>query len=224
MPKLDGPRAGPRSGRTTSLVVLLHGYGADGNDLFGLHRTLAERMPDTVFRAPNAPETCGVNPAGYQWFPISWIDGSDEETMRRGYVRAAETLDAWLTETMAEEGVTEARTALLGFSQGAMMALAVGPRRAAQFAGIAGLSGRLLEEELPRAQSRPPILLIHGDKDEVIPVAALPAARDALTAAGFDVVAHVSRGAGHGIAPDGLDLAMGFLCDKLGTAARADGD
>ncbi|MEL6479323.1 MAG: dienelactone hydrolase family protein [Pseudomonadota bacterium] len=213
---LDGPRAPAASGQTKSLVILLHGYGADGNDLFGLHQALAEYMPDTVFRAPNAPERCGVNPTGYQWFPIPWIDGSSEEAMREGFLRAAETLDAWLTATMAEEGVTEAETALVGFSQGTMMSLSVGPRRPAQLAGIVGFSGRLVDEALGLAASRPPVLLIHGDMDEVIPVAALPAAKEALEAEGFDVYAHVSKGTGHGIAPDGLGLALGFLCEKLG--------
>ncbi|MEM9043391.1 MAG: dienelactone hydrolase family protein [Pseudomonadota bacterium] len=216
MPLLTGPRAEARSGETKSLVILLHGFGADGNDLFGLHQALAEYMPDTAFRAPNAPEKCSVNPMGYQWFPIPWIDGSSEDAMREGYIRAAETLDTYLTETIEEEGVTEAETVLVGFSQGTMMSLAVGPRRAEQFAGIVGFSGRLMEEDLGLAQSRPPILLIHGDMDEVIPVAALPAAQEGLEAAGFDVFTHVSKGMGHGIGPDGLGLALGFMCDKLG--------
>ncbi|MEM8793636.1 MAG: dienelactone hydrolase family protein [Pseudomonadota bacterium] len=216
MATLTGPRADARSGDTKSLVILLHGYGADGNDLFGLHQPLAEYLPDTVFRSPNAPEKCTVNPMGYQWFPIPWIDGSSEEAMREGYLRAADKLEAYLTEAMAEEGVDEAQTVLVGFSQGTMMSLAVGPRRDAQFAGIVGFSGRLLEEELERAKSRPPVLLIHGDMDEVIPIAALPAAKEGLESAGFDVFAHVSKGTGHGIAPDGLGLALGFICDKLG--------
>lgn len=216
MIKLTGPRAPAKSGTTRSLVILLHGYGADGNDLFGLHQPLAEYMPDTVFRAPNAPEKCSVNPMGCQWFPIPWIDGSSEEAMQEGFLRAAETLDAYLTEAMAEEGVTEAETVLIGFSQGTMMSLSVGPRRAAQFAGIVGFSGRLIDETIGLSQSRPPILLIHGDQDDVIPVAALPAAKEGLEAEGFEVFTHVSQGTGHSIAPDGLGLALGFMCDKLG--------
>ncbi|MEM0923365.1 MAG: dienelactone hydrolase family protein [Pseudomonadota bacterium] len=213
---LDGPRAAAASGQTKSLVILLHGYGADGNDLFGLHQPLAQYMPDTVFRAPNAPDRCVANPMGYQWFPIPWIDGSSEEAMREGFARAADMLETWLTEVMAEEGVSEAETALVGFSQGTMMSLSVGPRRKTSLAGIVGFSGRMIDETLGEAASRPPVLLIHGDMDEVIPVAALPAAKEALETAGFEVHAHVSKGTGHGIAPDGLGLALGFLCDKLG--------
>ena len=212
---LDGPRAEAASGETKSLVILLHGFGADGNDLFGLHQPLAEYMPDTVFRSPNAPEPCGINPMGRQWFPIPWLDGSTEEAMRAGFNTSAEILDAYLTEAMAEEGVTEANTALIGFSQGTMMSLSVGPRRAAAFAGIVGFSGRVIDEAMGLAQSRPPVLLIHGDQDEVIPISEMPAAKEVLESHGFEVHAHVSKGTGHGIAPDGLGLALGFLCDKL---------
>ncbi|MEM7669142.1 MAG: dienelactone hydrolase family protein [Pseudomonadota bacterium] len=216
MTPLTGPRADAKSGTTKSLVVLLHGYGADGNDLFGLHQALREYMPDTVFVSPNAPEPCAVNPGGYQWFPIPWIDGSSEDAMQFGFNRAAETLDVYLTEVMAAEGVTEAETVLIGFSQGTMMSLSVGPRRPNQLAGIVGFSGRMVDETIGLAQSRPPVLLIHGETDDVIPVAALPAAKEALEAVGFEVFTHVSQGTGHGIAPDGLGLALGFICDKLG--------
>ena len=73
---LEGPRADAQSGEKDSLVILLHGYGADGNDLFGIAQALAPHLPNTAFRSPNAPEPCAVNPMGYQWFPISWLDGS----------------------------------------------------------------------------------------------------------------------------------------------------
>jgi phospholipase/carboxylesterase len=215
---LAGPRRPAASGRARALVVLLHGYGADGNDLIGLADPLARALPDAVFRAPDAPERCRVNPMGYQWFPISWIDGSPERAMIEGFRRAAATLTAWLVATMAEEGVTEAQTALVGFSQGTMMSLHVAPRLARPLAGVVGFSGRLAEAG-PDAEpvvSRPPVLLVHGDRDEVIPVAALDEARAALAADGFAVTWHVSRGVGHGIAPDGLALAADFLARRLG--------
>ncbi|MCL5778628.1 dienelactone hydrolase family protein [Limibaculum sp. FT325] len=217
-PTLTGPRHAPRSGRTKSLVILLHGYGADGNDLIGLADPLSSYMPDTAFRAPNAPERCRVNPMGYQWFPISWIDGSPESEMQAGFTRAAGVLDAYITAAMAEEGVEPHETALVGFSQGTMMSLHVAPRREAALAGVVGFSGRLNAPERLAAEARvkPPVLLIHGDRDEVIPVGALREAHDALAAAGFPVAAHVSRGTGHGIAPDGLGLALGFLMDRFG--------
>ena len=214
---LTGPRRAAASGRATSLVVLLHGYGADGNDLIGLAEPLAGVLPDTVFLSPDAPEPCAANPMGKQWFPIPWIDGSAESAMVAGFERAAAALATWLEETMAAEGVDAARTALVGFSQGTMMALHVGPRLASPLAGIVGFSGRLAPPP-PSAgplRSRPPVALVHGDQDEVIPVSALEEARAALSAEGFPVRWRVSRGVGHGIAPDGLTFAAEFLAARL---------
>ena len=217
MASLEGPRAAPKSGETKSLVILLHGYGADGQDLFGLADPLADYMPDTAFRSPNAPERSAMNPMGYQWFPIPWLDGSSEEQMNEGFRRSVGLLNAYLDEAMAEEGVTPAQTALIGFSQGTMMSLYVAPRRAEQFAGIVGFSGRLIEDDLAaEAKVRPPVLLVHGDMDEMINVSEMSAAETALRAAGFEVRSHVSRGTGHGIAPDGLTLALQFLMHVLG--------
>ncbi len=217
MSRLTGPRAAPASGTARSLVILLHGYGADGADLVGLAQPMAEYLPDTVFRAPNAPEPCRVNPMGRQWFPISPIDGSSETEMMEGYVRAAETLDAAIGEIVAEEGVAREATALLGFSQGTMMALSVGPRHLPALAGIVGFSGRMIDRTaLGLAAARPPVLLVHGDRDEVVPYTAMAEAQAALSEAGFEVASFTSEGTGHAIAPDGLGLAVGFLVEKLG--------
>ncbi len=215
---LDDRRRGAASGKATSLVVFLHGYGADGKDLLGLADPLAPHLPDTVFRAPDAPERCVGNPMGFQWFPIPWIDGSSEEEARSGMAAAVGDLNAYLDAVLAEEGISADRMILFGFSQGTMMALHVAPRRAEQVAGVVGFSGRLLEPEhlADEAVSRPPILLIHGDQDEVVPPESLPAAGNALSAAGFDVFAHVMKGTGHGIAPDGLSVALAFIREQLG--------
>lgn len=211
---LNATRRGPK--RPRRLVVFLHGYGANAADLIGLADPLMPHLPDTAFVAPDAPEACAGVPMGFQWFPIPWIDGSSEEAAREGMMRAADDLDVWLDATMAEEGVTPARTVLFGFSQGTMMALHVAPRRAEPVAGIVAFSGRLLDPETlaEAAVSRPPVLLVHGDADEVVPVRALPEAAEALEAAGFErVYAHVMQGTGHGIAPDGLQVALAFLRD-----------
>jgi phospholipase/carboxylesterase len=216
---LDYGRKAPASGTAKNLVVFLHGYGADGNDLLGLADPLAPHLADTVFVAPNAPERSAMNPMGYQWFPIPWIDGSSEEAAQEGMARAVEDLNAFLDSVMTEEGVPAARTILVGFSQGTMMSLHVAPRRAEAMAGVVGFSGRLVAPELlaDEVVVRPPILLIHGDADEVVPPQSLPQAAEALENAGWDeVYAHVMKGTGHGIAPDGLSVALAFMRDKLG--------
>ncbi|SOH92291.1 phospholipase/carboxylesterase [Monaibacterium marinum] len=207
MTKLTGPRRDAASGEASALVILLHGFGSDGNDLIGLADPLAPHLPDVTFVAPNAPQKCSVNPMGYQWFPIPWMDGSSEVEMGQGFASSTDILNAYLDE-MAEEFPAE-RTILIGFSQGTMMSLHVGPQRAAQLAGVIGFSGRLMRPEgLSGAVSKPPIQLIHGDADEVVPPSSMPEAEKALKAAGFDVSSHVSPGVGHGIAPDGLSLAL----------------
>ena len=217
MANLEDHRAEAKSGTTKSLVILLHGFGADGADLFGLAQPLSEYMPDTVFRSPNAPEPNTVNPGGYQWFPIPWLDGSTDEQRDTSMKRSVGILDSYITEAMAEEGVGPAQTALVGFSQGTMMSLYVAPRRAEQLAGVVGFSGRLIDDNLAaEAVTKPPVLLVHGDQDPMIPLADMSTAETALRGAGFDVQSHISRGVGHGIAPDGLSLALQFLLLNLG--------
>ena len=215
---LESSRKASKSGEDSSLVIFLHGYGADGADLLGLADSLSQHLPDTVFVAPNAPEQCTGNPMGFQWFPIPWIDGSSEEESERGMTQAVEDLNAYIDATMEEEGVSEAETILVGFSQGTMMALHIAPRRADQFAGVVAFSGRLLRPELlaDEAKSKPPVVLIHGDQYDVVPPISMPEAGDALQEAGFPVYGHVMKGTGHGIAPDGLGVALSFIGQQLG--------
>ncbi|ASP21598.1 carboxylesterase 2 [Antarctobacter heliothermus] len=216
---LQTGRKEPVSGEMRSCVVFLHGYGANGADLLGLADPLGEHLPDTLFVSPDAPEACAGAPMGFQWFPIPWIDGSSEEESMAGMARAVDDLNAFLDALMVDEDLLPEQVALLGFSQGTMMSLHVGPRREEELAGIVGFSGRLLAPELlaDEVQSKPPILLIHGDQDDVVPVQSLPQAAEALQEAGFkEVFAHVMEGTAHGIAPDGLGVALAFLRDKCG--------
>lgn len=200
-----------------ALVVFLHGYGADGADLLGLADPLAPHLPGVQFLAPDAPEPCQGNPFGRQWFPIPWLDGSPEEAAREGLLAAAEDLNGFLDARLAETGLTPAALALIGFSQGAMMSLHVAPRRAEPVAGVVAISGRLIAPERLAGdlKVKPPVLLIHGDQDPVVPFQDMAAAGDALVAAGFETYGHVMKGTGHGIAPDGLGAALGFLRDRL---------
>ncbi|MEL6608217.1 MAG: prolyl oligopeptidase family serine peptidase [Pseudomonadota bacterium] len=209
----------PVSGDVRSVVVFVHGYGANGADLLGLADPLGEHLPDTMFVAPDAPESIAMVPGGFQWFPIPWIDGSSEEAAAEGLRQAALDFDAYLDALMVDYDLLPEQVLLFGFSQGTMMSLHVAPRREDPIAGIVAFSGRLLEPELleDEVQSRMPVLLVHGDQDDVVPPQSLPMAAEGLQKAGFtDVYAHIMKGTAHGIAPDGLQVALAFMRDRLG--------
>ena len=215
MSMLDGPRVPPLAGPATQLVVLCHGYGSDGNDLIGLAPHWQKALPGAAFVSPNAAER--VPGAGYQWFPLSSMD--PQETLR-GTEAAAPALNAFLDAELARLKLTGDRLALVGFSQGTMMALCVGLRRKPAPAAIVGFSGMLAGAgTLARLDHPPPVLLVHGDADQVIPPGALFLSANALGSAGVPVQWHLSKGLGHGIDPFGLALAGQFLVE--GFSGRA---
>jgi phospholipase/carboxylesterase len=212
--KIDGPRLAPASGVAKSLVVFLHGYGADGADLIAIGREWRAQLPDAAFVAPHAPERCAASPTGRQWFGLTFRDPDER---RRGVIAAGPGLDAFLDQELARYGLPGDRLALVGFSQGTMMAMHVGLRRARSPAAILGYSGTVVAPELLKAEAtaRPAILLVHGDRDEVIPVDALFAAMDDLAAAEIPMQWHLAPGLGHGIDGEGLRQGAHFLASSL---------
>jgi len=218
MRELRYGRAGVEKGQAVGLIVFLHGYGADGKDLLGLADPMAPHLPGLAFVAPDAPEQCRGGGFGFQWFPIPWLDGSPQAEADAGLVASAEDLNGFLDRLLEEEGLTPDRLVLVGFSQGAMMSMHIAPRRDREVAGIVAISGRLLRPEVlaEEAKVKPPVLLIHGDQDPVVPFSDMSKAGDALTAAGFPTYGHIMRGTGHGISPDGLGVALQFIRERLG--------
>ena len=218
--ELDGPRLEPRGGPAKRLVVFLHGYGADGNDLIELGRAWQPLLPDTAFVSPHAPEPCAQAPVGRQWFGLTFRD-PDERW--RGVTKAAPVLEHFLDAELARRKLPPSALALVGFSQGTMMALHVGLRRAAAPAAIVGYSGMLVlpkdgPPETVRAEikSRPPVLLVHGDSDELIPVGALFHGAQGLAALDIPTEWHLSGGVGHGIDGEGLRHGGEFLRRRFG--------
>jgi len=214
----DGPRLAPAAGGAArQLVVFLHGYGADGNDLIGLGREWAKLLPHAAFVSPHAPEPCGAAPMGKQWFDLSL---GDMRMIATGVKRAAPALDAFLDAELKRLGLGPRALGLVGFSQGTMIALAVGLKRNPAPAAIVGYSGALatVEALLTEPASAPAILLVHGDMDEVIPVDALFLAREQLAHAGLPVEWHVSERMGHGIDGEGLRLGGAFLRQAFAAA------
>ena len=215
LPNLDGPRLPAASGQTKQLVVFLHGYGADGNDLIDIGKAWQGLLPDAAFVAPNAPEPCAEAPIGRQWFGLTRRDPNERWT---GVVSAAPALDRFLDSELARIKLPPSDLALVGFSQGTMMALHVGLRRATPPAAIVGYSGLLAAPHVTdvaamknEIRGRPPILLVHGADDPVIPVQALTMSATGLESLGLSVQRHISRNLGHGIDQDGLRLGAEFL-------------
>lgn len=208
---LDGPRLDPLSGRPAAkLVILLHGVGADGQDLIDIGRHWAPLFPDAAFVAPNAPDPCDWDATRYQWFRLTVRDPHE---YWQGAAAAAPKLDAFIDAELARHGLVDSDLAIVGFSQGTMMALQVGPRRAHPPAAIIGYSGRIagVERLASETVSRAPVLLVHGALDEVIPVAAMAETAAALRDAGFVVETIERPGLGHGIDAAGLKAGAAFL-------------
>jgi phospholipase/carboxylesterase len=221
---LDGPRLEPRSGRAArQLVVFVHGYGADGNDLIDIGRAWQELLPDAAFASPHAPEPCGQAPMGRQWFPLTNRDPSERWA---GVKAAAPVLNRFLDDELTRRGLPQEALSLVGFSQGTMMSLHVGLRRAVAPSAIVGYSGMLVlppEGELDKIaadiRAKPPVLLVHGDQDDLIPPEALFHASEGLAALGLPVEWHLSQGVGHGIDEEGLRHGGEFLSRRYAGAA-----
>jgi phospholipase/carboxylesterase len=207
----------PRSsGPVKQLVLLLHGYGADGEDLIGLGEPLGDALPDALFAAPNAPARCAQNPFGFEWYPLDF--GDMQESVRIGTPTARAAIVEYLEDLWARTGLGAAETFLVGFSQGAMMALHAGLTLSEPVRGIVSFSGALVPPEDFARAPKVPVCLIHGELDQVVDPARSREAAEVLDARGYEVSVHVSRGLAHGISPDGLAFATAFLAGRLGAA------
>jgi phospholipase/carboxylesterase len=222
--ELSGPNQPPLAGsKPRHIVVLLHGYGSDGNDLIGLAPHWAEVLPDTEFLSPHAPFPCEMEPFGRQWFSF---EDRTPEAILAGTKAAANILDAFLDEALATRGLTDRDLALVGFSQGTMMALFVALCRPQAVAAVVGYSGALVGAETLAAEirARPPVLLVHGDADTMVPVSELARASAALKDAGVPVTVELRPGLPHSIDERGLTLGGQFIARAFaGEPAAAPG-
>jgi len=216
MTELSGPSVSPQAGgQPQQLVILLHGVGADGNDLINLSQTMGQALPHARFVAPNGPEACDMAPMGYQWFSLQ---DRNPVSMLAGIQRSVPLLNAFIDAELARDGLGDEQLALLGFSQGTMMSLYTAPRRPKQMAAVLGYSGALLGSDTlaTEAVSKPPMFLVHGDADQVVPVQALHAAVADLQSAEIPVQWSVRPGLPHGIDPEGMAYGAAFLAQAFG--------
>lgn len=208
---LDGPRVGPANGGDAeALVVMLHGLGADGNDLIGIAPVWARELGSVAFASPHAPFPCDMAPFGRQWFSLQSRDPAD---MLAGIRVAVPMLNAYIDAELKRLGLGPEKLALVGFSQGTMMSLYTAPRRPDPIAGIVGYSGALIAGDLPDdpITARPPVVLVHGTADEVVPFGAMENAEAGLSGAGIAVESVARPGLGHGIDEVGLGVGVAFL-------------
>jgi phospholipase/carboxylesterase len=211
MIELQGPSLAPASGgKPRQLVILLHGLGADGNDLIGLADYWRGLLPDAAFLAPHAPYPCDMAPYGHQWFSLQ---DRTPAMIEAGVRAAAPVLDHFIDATLAASGLEERSLALVGFSQGTMMSLFVAPRRVRPVAGVLGFSGALVAPDSRGAEvrARPPVLLVHGEADDIVPFAMMGTAESALRQNGIKVEAIRCPGLGHAIDQAGLVRGGAFL-------------
>ncbi len=211
---VNGSSLQPRSGgKPSQIVLLLHGYGSSGSDLISLAPHWQWKLPDALFLAPNAPQRCGVG-AGYQWWPLGSFTPA---ALAQGASTAAPAIDAFIDRKLIQYNLTDSDLAIVGFSQGTMMALHVGLRRARPIAAVVGYSGMLTgAPELSHVSiTKPPVLLVHGSADPVVPVSALHAAKHDLEHLGIAVTSHVSPGVGHTVDPVGLRMGGDFVAAAL---------
>jgi phospholipase/carboxylesterase len=208
---LSGPTFGPASGGPAKqLVILLHGVGANGDDLIGLAPVLAQMLPDAEFLSPNAPHPCDMAPFGYQWFSLQ---DRSPESIEAGVRAVAPVIDSFIDEQREARQLAPRQVALLGFSQGCMMSLFVGLRRQEPLAAVVGYSGVLVAPQklADEIASRPPVLLVHGEADPVVPYQSLAAAQSGLEAGGVEVQALSRPGLGHGIDEEGIRHGAALL-------------
>lgn len=212
---VNGSSLQPASGSAPKqIVLLLHGYGSNGADLISLAPHWQRDLPDALFLAPNAPQSLGSLAAGYQWWPLSTFT---PQALAAGAASAAPAIDAFIDRKLGQYGLSESDLAIVGFSQGTMMALHVGLRRPRRVAAVVGYSGMLTgAPELGHLPiTKPPVLLVHGSADPIVPVAALHAAKSELERLGIEVTAHVSNGVGHSVDPVGLRMGGEFVAKAL---------
>ena len=212
---VNGTSLQPLSGGSPKqIVLLLHGYGSNGADLITLATHWQRHLPDALFLAPDAPQRLGNLSSGYQWWPLSAFT---PQALAQGAATAAPAIDAFIERKLQQYSLIEAKLAIVGFSQGTMMALHVGLRRPHQIAAIVGYSGMLTGgDELSHLRiTKPPVLLVHGSADTVVPVGALSAAKAQLENLGIEVTTHIVLGIGHSLDLEGVRIGGEFVVAAL---------
>ncbi len=204
-----------KNGSAVNAVIFLHGYGSDGKDLLSLGQEWQDQLPDTIFISPDAPTPCEQNPAGFQWFSLL---NYQRDILRQGAISALKYVDHFIGHVEEKFSIPSQNIALVGFSQGTMLALHYAITTSRQHAAILGYSGTLLatDADISTPCKDTPICLIHGEQDMVVPASGSEDAYLTLQTHGFtDVSLHQIPMLGHGIDLIGLKTGIQFLRDSF---------
>jgi len=205
----------PLSGnKPKNAIILLHGYGGDGNDISVLANYWKRFLPNTIFFCPNGPEKCSVNPSRYQWFDLSKDDNNYiiKETLKAEY-----KINQFLNEIKNEYSLDSKNISLSGFSQGCMIGLNVALKLEEKINCLVGFSGRIINKSnlIDKIKSRPNIFLLHGDKDVVVPVTNLLESKEFFLRANYKIKTKILKNCEHFIPTEASSLALEFLKKNL---------
>jgi len=196
------------------ILILCHGYGGDGKDISNLAINWQRFLPDAVFICPNAPEICAINPQGYQWFDLS---SEKEEIILEKSLIAEEKLNIFLDQVLDDTQLEPKNLALVGFSQGCMMAIQVGLKKKEQINCLVGYSGKIINKNnlSENINSRPKIMLMHGENDTIVSPMYLLEAKEYLNNVGIKIKTKIFKDCEHRIPTEGSSLGLGFLKKNL---------
>ena len=212
---LDSTTINPLSkNKARQVIVLCHGYGGDGNDISSLAINWQRFMPDAIFMCPNAPEVCAINPKGYQWFDLS---SDKEEFILEKSLLAEEKLSKFVDQVLNNLQLQSSDLALVGFSQGCMMAIQVGLKKEKKINSIIGYSGKIINQKhlSINIKSKPKILLMHGADDTIVPPTCLLEAKEYLENHKIKIKAKLFKNCEHKIPVEGSSLGLSFLRKNL---------
>ena len=196
------------------VIILCHGYGGDGKDISTLAINWQRFLPDAIFLCPNAPEVCTVNPRGYQWFDLTT---EEEKIILEKSLIAEEKLNIFLDQVFDNFQLAPSNLALIGFSQGCMMAIQVGLKRKERINCLIGYSGKVINQKhlSDNIKSKPKIFLMHGANDTIVSPTYLLEAKEYLNKHGLKIKTKLFKNCDHKIPVEGSSLGLGFLRKNL---------
>ena len=211
---LDTKIIRPENNIIKNAIILLHGYGGDGNDISTLTLNWKRFLPETIFFCPNGHEICPINPNGFQWFNL---EKDDPAFILEESIKAENKLNFFINEIKSEYKLNNSEICISGFSQGCMMSINLGLTLEEKFNCIVGFSGKIIDKDdiIKRIKSKTKMLLIHGDQDVVVPPSSLLEAKDFLIRNKINIETKMIKDCGHHISIEASSIALNYIKKNL---------